>query len=135
MPAAIAEPEMSSARSRLRTTRARCSNGAGASVKPQWPIITVVTPCQHEFDASSSQKTCASMWVWPSMNPGVTTWPSASISSRALLADAPDRGDAIADDADVGGVGGEPAPVDDHAVADDDVVGHRIPPFSRPRPA
>src|SRR5215471_16288542 len=23
------------------------------------------------------------MWVWPSMKPGVTTWPSASITSRA----------------------------------------------------
>ena len=55
--------------------------GAGASVNPQWPMTTVVTPCQHEHVPSASQKTCASMCVWPSMNPGVTTWPSASTSS------------------------------------------------------
>ena len=24
--------------------------GAGARVKPQWPITTVVTPCQHEHE-------------------------------------------------------------------------------------
>src|SRR5215813_10981646 len=40
-------------------------------------------PCQHDDVPSGSQKTCASMWVWPSMKPGVTTWPSASITSRA----------------------------------------------------
>ena len=80
MPAARAAPEMSSARSRLRTTRARASGDAGASVKPQWPMTTVVTPCQHEFVPSGSQNTWASRWVWPSMKPGVTTWPSASMS-------------------------------------------------------
>ncbi len=44
IPAAIAVPEMSSARSRLRTTSALSSGAAGASVKPQWPITTVVMP-------------------------------------------------------------------------------------------
>jgi hypothetical protein len=60
------------------------SSAHGASVKPQLPITTLVMPCQHEDVPSGSQKTCASMCVWPSMKPGVTTWPSASITSRAL---------------------------------------------------
>ena len=71
---------MSSARSRLRTTSARASSRTGASVNPQLPITAVVTPCQHEFAPCGSQNTWASMWVCPSMKPGVTTWPSASIS-------------------------------------------------------
>ena len=73
MPAAIATPEMSSARSRFRTTRWRSSGAAGASVKPQCPMTAVVMPCQHELAPSSSQNTWASRWVCPSMNPGVTT--------------------------------------------------------------
>ena len=31
--------------------------GAGASVKLQWPMTTVVTPCQHDDEPSGSQKT------------------------------------------------------------------------------
>ncbi len=56
------------------------SGRTGARVKPQFPITAVVTPCQHELAPIGSQNTWASMWVWPSMKPGVTTWPSASIS-------------------------------------------------------
>ena len=81
MPAASAAGSMSSARSRLRTTKARWSDRTGARVKPQLPITADVTPCQQELLPVASQKTWASMWVCPSMNPGVTTWPSASISS------------------------------------------------------
>ncbi len=82
IPAAMARPSMSSARSRLRTTSARSSDFAGASVKPQFPMTTVVTPCQQELPAMGSQKSCASRCVCPSTKPGVTTWPSASISRR-----------------------------------------------------
>ena len=78
MPSAMASAAMSSARSRLRTTRCRSSHRLGASVKPQLPITTLVTPCQQEQVPSGSQQTCASMCVWPSMKPGATTWPSAS---------------------------------------------------------
>jgi len=85
IPEAIATPEMSSARSRFRTTSAASSFADGASVKPQFPITTVVTPCQHEFVPIGSQKICASRWVWPSMNPGVTARPSASISDAPRL--------------------------------------------------
>ena len=42
---------MSSARSRLRTTRCRWSARTGARVKPQLPITAEVTPCQHELRA------------------------------------------------------------------------------------
>ena len=70
MPAASAAGSMSSARSRLRTTRARWSARTGARVKPQLPMTAVVTPCQHELDPVASQNTWASMWVWPSMKPG-----------------------------------------------------------------
>ena len=83
MPAAIAAGGMSSARSRLRMTMCLSAAAQGASVKPQLPMTTVVTPCQQEEVPSGSQKTCASMWVWPSTMPGATTWPSASITSRA----------------------------------------------------
>jgi len=48
---------------------------------PVGDVSTVVTPCQHEQLPSGSQNTCASIWVWPSMKPGVTTWPVASICS------------------------------------------------------
>src|SRR5262249_857276 len=83
MPASIAAGGISSARWRLRTTRCLFSSAQGARVKPQLPITTLVMPCQHDEVPSGSQKTCASMWVWPSMKPGATTWPSASITSRA----------------------------------------------------
>ena len=73
---------MSSARSRLRTTSARSSGAAGASVKPQLPITTLVTPCQHVGLPRSSQNTWASMCVCASTKPGATTSPSASSSSR-----------------------------------------------------
>ena len=73
MPSASATGSMSSARSRFRTTNARSSARTGASVKPQLPMTAVVTPCQHELLPLASQNTCASMCVWPSMKPGVTT--------------------------------------------------------------
>src|SRR5712691_8708698 len=82
IPASIASAAMSSARSRLRTTRCFWSRRHGASVKPQLPMITVVTPCQHEHVPSGSHATCASMCVCPSMKPGATTSPRASSSSR-----------------------------------------------------
>ena len=56
----------------------------GASVKPQLPMTTLVMPCQQEDVPSGSQKIWASMWVCPSTNPGATTLPSASMTSRAL---------------------------------------------------
>jgi hypothetical protein len=70
IPSARATGSMSSARSRLRTTRARSSERTGASVKPQLPMTADVTPCQHELLPEASQKTWASMWVCPSMKPG-----------------------------------------------------------------
>ncbi len=82
IPASIASAEMSSARSMLTTTRSRRSGREGASVKPQFPMIVVVTPCQQTALPTSSQNTCASMCECESMNPGATMWPSASISSR-----------------------------------------------------
>ena len=63
MPAASAAGSMSSARSRLRTTRARWSDRTGARVKPQLPMTADVTPCQHELDPVASQNTWASIWV------------------------------------------------------------------------
>ncbi len=74
---------MSSALWRFRTTKCLSDAAQGARVKPQLPITTLVMPCQHDEVPSGSQKICASMWVCPSTKPGVTTWPSASITSRA----------------------------------------------------
>src|SRR5262249_17048272 len=55
----------------------------GASAKPQLPMITLVTPCQHEQLPSGSQLTCASMCVCPSIKPGATIIPSASMTRSA----------------------------------------------------
>ena len=84
MPTFMASAEMSSARSRLRMTSCLSLSAHGASVKPQLPITTLVMPCQDEHVPSGSQKICASMWVWPSMKPGATTRPSASMTLLAL---------------------------------------------------
>src|SRR3546814_9222437 len=67
IPASIAAPEISSARSRFRTTRARPDFELGAKVKPQLPMTAVVTPCQHDEDPKGSQCIWASRWVCPSM--------------------------------------------------------------------
>ena len=124
MPACIASAGMSSARSRLRTTRCRSSGRQGASVKPQLPMTTLVTPCQHEHVPSGSHATCASMWVWPSMKPGRDD-PMARVDLLASpRVDGADARDAIAADADVGAVAREPGAVDHGAAADDQVVGH-----------
>src|SRR3546814_7490383 len=84
IPASIAAPEISSARSRFRTTRARPDFELGAKVKPQLPMTAVVTPCQHDEDPKGSQCIWASRWVCPSLKHGVTTWPSASITCLEL---------------------------------------------------
>ena len=79
MPAIIASVGMSSTAVRQRANHSRSSGLQGASAKPQLPMTTLVTPCQHEQLPSGSQATCASIWVWPSMKPGATISPSASI--------------------------------------------------------
>ena len=96
----------------------------GASVKPQLPMTTLVTPCQHEQVPSGSQKTWASMCVCPSTNPGATTWPSASITSRADSRMRPIAAIRPADDADVAPISGHAGTVDHHAVLDHQVIGH-----------
>ncbi len=73
MPAFMAARLMSSARSRLRMTRSASLSRHGARVKPQLPMTTLVTPWKQELVPIGSQKICASMWVWPSTKPGVTT--------------------------------------------------------------
>ena len=79
----MASAEMSSARSRLRTTRCRSSDRTGAKVKPQLPMTAVVTPWKHELSPNGSHAIWASMWVCTSMNPGLTTRSLASISRSA----------------------------------------------------
>ena len=83
MPASIASVGMSSTAVRHRANHSRSSGLHGASANPQFPMTTLVTPCQHEQLPIGSQATCASMWVWPSMNPGATISPSASIVRSA----------------------------------------------------
>ena len=83
MPAFMAARLMSSARSRLRITRSASSARQGASVKPQLPMTTEVTPWKQELVPIGSQKIWASMWVWPSTKPGDTTRPSAFSVSLA----------------------------------------------------
>ena len=64
-------------------SRSASASRHGASVKPQLPMSTVVTPWKQELVPIGSQKTWASMWVWPSTKPGATTRPSASTVSFA----------------------------------------------------
>src|SRR4051794_19689528 len=73
---------MSSTDSMSSARYSRSSGLHGANVTPQLPSTTDVTPCQHDDDATGSQPTWASRWVWTSTNPGLTTRPSASIDSR-----------------------------------------------------
>src|SRR5262249_37781032 len=79
IPASSTEAGMSSARSRLPSTSLCSPYRDGARLNPQFPITTVVTPCQAEGDPWGSQKTCASICVCASRKPGVTTLPLASI--------------------------------------------------------
>ena len=124
MPAAIASVGMSSTADRQRAYHSRSPGLQGASAKPQLPITTDVTPCQHEQLPSGSQATCASMWVWPSMKPGATISPSASIVRRAAPATLPIstmRPSLIATSAPKRGPTGT---VDDGAAADDEIERH-----------
>ena len=56
------------------------------------------------------------------MKPGVTSAPSASITSRAGPSTCADRDDAAVLDRDIAGAGARAGAVDDAAVADQDVV-------------
>src|SRR5262249_1865167 len=123
MPASIASAEMSSARWRLRMTRARSALAQGARVKPQLPMTTLVMPCQQDDVPSGSQNTWASMWVWPSTKPGQTTRPSASMTSRRLQ-DATDGGDAPLLHAHVGAIARQTGAIHHPAILDHEVKGH-----------
>jgi hypothetical protein len=70
---------MSSTDSSVRASSSRSSRRTGAKETPQLPTTTVVVPCQHAGVPSGSHMSCASRCVCGSMNPGVTTRPSASI--------------------------------------------------------
>ncbi len=50
----------SSTQQKVASIASRCSGLSGASVSPQLPVRTVVTPCQMEEVQSLSQKGCAS---------------------------------------------------------------------------
>ena len=85
IPATMASLGMSSTASRHSANHSLASGLQGASANPQLPMTTLVTPCQQEQVPAGSHATCASMWVWPSMKPGATIMPSASIVSSAGL--------------------------------------------------
>jgi hypothetical protein len=70
---------MSSTAVKQRANHSRSPGLHGASANPQLPMITLVTPCQQEQLPIRSHDTWASMCVWPSMKPGATIRPSASI--------------------------------------------------------
>ena len=108
-----------------RTTRAS-SGLQGASAKPQLPMITLVTPCQHEQLPIRSHATCASMCVWPSMKPGATIRPSASMVRSAADRMRPISDDAAIRDADVAAIARGARAVDDRPVADQQIEPHGI---------
>ena len=60
IPALSAGKGMSSTTANMWVRYSRSSGRHGASVNPQLPVITLVTPCQDEDVHSGSQKTWAS---------------------------------------------------------------------------
>ena len=82
-PDMIASRGMSSTVSIMEAKNSRSCGLQGANVTPQLPISAVVTPCQLTGVMSGSQPICASRWVCVSINPGVTIWPVASMTSFA----------------------------------------------------
>ena len=60
MPSSRASIDMPSTFSNVRTIVSRCSGWVGATVKPQLPITTLVTPCQLDGVRSPSQRIWAS---------------------------------------------------------------------------
>ena len=60
IPASSASTDIPSTFSSVRAITPRCSGRVGAIVKPQLPITTDVTPCQHDGVRSPCQVTCAS---------------------------------------------------------------------------
>jgi len=55
----------------------------GTNDKPQFPVITVVTPCDTLANIRGSRRTMASSWVCTSMKPGATVKPLTSQISSA----------------------------------------------------
>ena len=124
IPSASAAGSMSSARSRLRTTRCRSASRTGASVNPQLPMTAVVTPCQHELAPLGIPEHLG-------VHVGVTVDEPRSdhvalgvdLSGR-VRPDAAHKGDPVPYDADVGAVGAEARPVDHLTVPDNEVERH-----------
>ena len=57
---------------------------AGANPTPQLPIASEVTPCWLDGASTGSQVAWPSKWVWMSTKPGVTSRPSASMTSAPV---------------------------------------------------
>ena len=125
MPAAMAAPEMSSARSRLRTTMALSASAQGASVKPQLPMTTLVMPCQQERRAERVPEDLR-VHVGVAVDEAGGDDQAVGVDDLArALADAPDGGDAAVAHGDVGAMARQAGAVDQHAVLDQQVVGHQ----------
>ena len=60
IPSSRAVPGMSSTPSMRLMRKSRWSGRTGANPTPQFPVTTVVTPCQPDGDTSGSQVTCPS---------------------------------------------------------------------------
>jgi hypothetical protein len=60
MPEFSASIAMPSTFSSVRTITSRCSGRVGATLNPQLPMTTLVTPCQLDGVRSPSQRICAS---------------------------------------------------------------------------
>ncbi len=82
MPAERAVPGMSSTPSMRPMSHSWRLGATGAKPTPQFPITTVVTPCQQEGVSSGSHVIWPSKCVWISTKPGATTMPVASMVSR-----------------------------------------------------
>ena len=101
MPSCSAVPGMSSTLSISWTSVSSVPGRTGAKPTPQLPITTVVTPCQLDGVTCLSQQTWPSKWVWMSTKPGVSSWPSASMTRCGRAGDLADLGDPAVLDGDV----------------------------------
>ena len=103
-----------------------CRASAGATEKPQWPMISVVTPWRTLLSALGLIGSVKSEWVLMSMKPGATARPAASMifSAGASI------GEAIAairpsSIATIAGNAGAAAAVEHQSAADQDVMHRR----------
>src|SRR6202022_2370092 len=108
MPASIASVGMSSTAVRQRANHSRSAGLHGASAKPQLPITTLVTPCQHEQLRSGPHAFCAPIMGVGVDKAGRDDQPVGIDDAISGSADPADLDDLAGADADIGAIARRP---------------------------